>query len=472
MRLEQTILSNLIYDEEYTRRVLPFLKVDYFQDQTEKVLFEEIDSFVAKYNGLPTKDTLLIELNKKDNIPEQTFSSLVEYIDGLTFEKKDSEWLIDNTEEFCQEKAVFNAIMKSINIIEGKSKTDDKGSIPTILSDALGVSFDNYIGHDFIENADQRYEFYNQKEDKIPFDLEYFNLITDGGLPNKTLNVIMAPTGAGKSLFMCHFAAANLLAGKNVLYITMEMAEERIAQRIDSNLLNIPIAELKGFPKKIYDDKINRLRLKTGGKLIVKEYPTATAGSGHFRHLLNELHLKKNFRPDIIYIDYLNICASSRLKFGANVNSYSYIKAIAEELRGLAVEKNLPIVSATQINRSGSTNTDPGLEDTSESFGLPATVDFMCVIISTEELEKLGQVMVKQLKSRYNDITAHKRFVVGIDRAKMRLFNTEQSAQDDIMNDKPVMDNSTYGERQKEEDQMKWMTKKSGRKDFSSLFPS
>ena len=349
MILEQTILSNLIYDEEYTRRVLPFLKSDYFQDQTEKVLFDEINSFVAKYNGLPTKDTLLIELNKKDNIPEQMFTSLVDYIGDITFEKKDSVWLLDNTEEFCKTKAVFNAIMSSIGIIEGKTPNSDMGSIPTILSDALGVSFDNYIGHDFIENADERYEFYNREEDKIAFDLEYFNLITDGGLPNKTLNVIMAPTGAGKSLFMCHFAAANLLAGKNVLYITMEMAEERIAKRIDSNILNIPIAELKGFPKKIYDDKINRLRLKTGGKLIVKEYPTATAGSGNFRHLLNELKLKKKFKPDIIYIDYLNICASARLKFGANVNSYSYIKAIAEELRGLAVEMNLPIVSATRL---------------------------------------------------------------------------------------------------------------------------
>ena len=469
MRVEQTILSNLIYDEEYARRVLPFLKGDYFQDQTEKVLFQEIDKFVEKYNGLPTKETLLIELNKQDGIAEQTFSEIIKYIDDLTFEKKDSEWLVDNTEEFCQEKAVFNAIMSSINIIEGKTPSTDKGSIPTILSEALGISFDDHIGHDFIENADERYEFYNLKEEKIAFDLEYFNKITDGGLPNKTLNVIMAPTGAGKSLFMCHFASANLLAGKNVLYITLEMAEERIAQRIDSNLLNVPIAELEGFPKKIYEDKINRLRLKTGGKLIVKEYPTAAAGSGHFRHLLNELHLKKNFRPDIIYIDYLNICATSRLKFGANVNSYSYVKAIAEELRGLAVEKNIPIVSATQINRTGSTNSDPGLEDTSESFGLPATVDFMCAIISTEEMENMGQIMIKQLKNRYNDITTYKRFVVGIDRAKMRLFNTEQSAQKNIVDDKPVMDNTTYGERHKESEQMEWMTKTAGRKDFSNF---
>tara|TARA_R110000787_G_scaffold226087_1_gene333866 strand:+ start:3068 stop:4480 length:1413 start_codon:yes stop_codon:yes gene_type:complete len=469
MRLEQTVISNLIYDEDYTRRVLPFLKPDYFQDQTEKVLFQEIDKFVEKYNGLPTKETLLIELNKRNDIPENTFASIIEYIDDLTFEKKDSDWLLDSTEEFCKQKAIYNAIVNSIEILDGNSQNVDRGNIPTLLTEALGVSFDDHIGHDFIENADERYEFYNRKEDKVAFDLEYFNLITGGGLPNKTLNIVMAPTGAGKSLFMCHFAAANMLAGKNVLYITLEMAEERIAQRIDANLLNIPISELEGFPKKIYDDKMNKLRLKTGGKLIVKEYPTATAGSAHFRHLLNELHLKKNFRPDIIYIDYLNICSSARLKFGANVNSYSYIKAIAEELRGLAVEKNLPIVSATQINRSGSTNSDPGLEDTSESFGLPATVDFMCTLISTEEMENLGQIMVKQLKNRYNDITTNKRFVVGIDRTKMRLFNTEQSAQEDIMKDTPVMDNSTYGERHKEEEQMKWMTKKAGKRDFSNL---
>ena len=472
MRLEQTIISNLIYDEEFTRRVLPFLKAEYFQDHTEKLLFKEIDAFVEQYNGLPTKDTLLIELNKKNDIPENTFTSVVEYIEKLVIEKKDREWLLDSTEEFCKQKAVYNAIINSIEILDGQSQNVDRGNIPTLLTEALGVSFDDHIGHDFIENADERYEFYNMKEDKIEFDLDYFNTITGGGLPNKTLNVVMAPTGAGKSLFMCHFAAANMLAGKNVLYITMEMAEERIAQRIDSNLLNIPIAELEGFPKKIYEDKINKLRLKTGGKLIVKEYPTATAGSGHFRHLLNELHLKKNFRPDIIYIDYLNICCSARLKFGANVNSYSYIKAIAEELRGLAVEKNLPIVTATQINRTGSTNSDPGLEDTSESFGLPATVDFMCTLISTEEMENLGQIMVKQLKNRYNDVTIHKRFVVGIDRAKMRLFNTEQSAQTDIMEDKPVMDNTTYGERHSEEEQMKWMTKKAGKRDFSGLFSS
>ena len=459
-----------IYTEDYTRRVLPFLKSEYFQDQVESVLFKEIDDFITKYNGLPTKETLLIELNKKENIPEQVYENLTVYVNDISFEKKDMQWLIDSTEEFCQERAVYNAIMESISIIEGRSKDQDKGGIPTILADALGVSFDDHIGHDFLENAEERYEFYNAVEDRIPFDIDYLNLITKGGLPNKTLNVLLAGTGVGKTLAMCHMAAANLLDGKNVLYITLEMAEERIAERIDSNLLNIPLDELKGFPKNIYDDKIVKLKKKTGGKIIVKEYPTATVGSGHFRHLLNELSMKKNFSADIIYIDYINLCQSTRLKFGANVNSYSYIKAVAEELRGLAVEKNVPIVSATQLNRTGFTNSDPGLEDTSESFALPATVDFMCALVSTEEMEQLGQIMVKQLKNRYNDPTLHKRFVVGVDRAKMRLFNVENSAQKDIMDDKPVMDKSNFGERYDEEENMKWMTKKAGRKDFSALF--
>ncbi len=328
MRIEQTILSNLIYTEDYTRRVLPFLKSEYFQDQVESVLFKEIDDFITKYNGLPTKETLLIELNKKENIPEQVYENLTVYVNDISFEKKDMQWLIDSTEEFCQERAVYNAIMESISIIEGRSKTADKGGIPTILADALGVSFDDHIGHDFLENAEERYEFYNAVEDRIPFDIEHFNLITKGGLPNKTLNVLLAGTGVGKTLAMCHMAAANLLDGKNVLYITLEMAEERIAERIDSNLLNIPLDELKGFPKQIYDDKIVKLKKKTGGKIIVKEYPTATVGSGHFRHLLNELSMKKNFSADIIYIDYINLCQSTRLKFGANVNSYSYIKRV------------------------------------------------------------------------------------------------------------------------------------------------
>ena len=472
MRIEQTILSNLIYDESYARRVLPFLKDDYFQDQTEKILFSEIDNFIDKYNGIPTKETLLIELNKKENIPEQIFKNLIEYVEQITFEKKDSTWLIDNTEQFCQERAVYNAIMESISIIEGRSQNKEKGGIPTILADALGVSFDDHIGHDFLLDAEERFEFYNKKEDRIPFDLDYFNTITKGGLPRKTLNVFIAGTGVGKTLAMCHMAAANMLNGQNVLYITLEMAEERIAERVDSNLLNIPVNELEGFPKKIYDDKINKLRKKTSGKLIVKEFPTATVGSNHFRHLLNELSLKKNFQPDIVYIDYINLCTSSRLKYGSNVNSYSYIKAVAEELRGLAVEKNIPIVSATQLNRTGFTNSDPGLEDTSESFALPATVDFMCALISTEEMEQLGQIMIKQLKNRYGDPTQNRRFVVGVDRAKMRLYNVEQSAQSDIVDYRPVMDKSDFGERYDEEENMKWMTKKAGRKDFSKLFNS
>ena len=472
MRVEQTILSSLIYDEGFTRKVLPFLKQEYFHDQTEKVLFACIERFIDKYNNLPTKETLLLEIEKQERIPEQVYSGVVTYINDIVYDKKDPQWLVDNAEKFCQEKAVYNAIMESISIIDGNAKENDKGSIPTILADALGVTFDDSIGHDFLKDADERFEFYNKKEDRIPFDLEYFNKITKGGIPNKTLNVLLAGTGVGKTLAMCHMAAANLLDGKNVLYITLEMAEERIAERIDSNLLNIPLEEIEGFPKKIYDDKINRLRLKTSGKLIIKEYPTATVGSGHFRHLLNDLRQKKNFEPDILYVDYLNICTSTRLKYGANVNSYTYIKSIAEELRGLAVEKDIPIVSATQTTRSGFTNSDPGLEDTSESFALPATVDFMCALISTEEMEQLGQIMVKQLKNRYNDPTLHKRFVVGVDRTKMRLFNAEQSAQSDIVDDTPVMNNSKFGERYDEEENMKWMTKKAGPKDFSKLFGS
>jgi replicative DNA helicase len=469
MRIEQTILTNLIYNEDYTRQVIPFLKTEYFEDQTEKYLFTEIQEFLNKYNNLPTKETLLIELDKRTHIPEKVYADIVEYVDGILFEKKEPQWLLDNTEKFCSDRAVYNAIMDSIQIIDGKSK-NDLGSIPQLLSDALAVSFDSYIGHDFLENFEERYEFYNKKEDKIPFDLDYMNKITKGGLPKKTLNVILAGTGVGKSLAMCHMAAANLLDGKNVLYITLEMAEERIAERIDSNLLNIPLEEIVGFPKKLYDDKINRLKMKTSGKLIIKEYPTATVGSNHFRHLIRELYQKKNFKADIVYIDYINLCTSSRLKFGANVNSYSYIKAVAEELRGLAVEKNIPIVSATQTTRTGFSNSDPGLEDTSESFALPATVDFMIALVSSEDLEARSQIMVKQLKNRYNDPTQYRRFVIGVDRAKMRLYNTEQDAQDGIMDDKPVMDNTTYGERHDEEEKMKWMTKKAGRRDFDKLF--
>jgi len=470
VRLEQTILSNLIYDENYCRRVLPFLKKEYFHDQTEKLIFSEIDIFINKYNNLPTKDTLLIELNNKSDVSENVFKESVEYINNMLFEKKDEQWLIDNTEEFCKEKAVYNSIMESISIIEGKSNSKDRGAIPSILTEALSVSFDNNIGHDFIENSEKRHDFYTKREDRVPFDLEYFNKITKGGLPNKTLNILLAGTGVGKTLAMCHMAAANLLAGKNVLYITLEMAEERIAERIDANILNIPIDELYQFPKKLFDDKIARLKTRTNGKLIIKEYPTATVGTNNFRFLLNDLYLKKNFKPNIIYIDYINLCLSNRLKFGSNVNSYSYIKAVAEELRGLAVERNLPIISATQLNRTGFTSSDPGLEDTSESFALPATVDFMCALMTSDELESLNQIMIKQLKNRYNDPTIDKRFVVGVDRTKMRLYNVEYSAQKDIVNDAPVMDNTTFNERRTEEEKMEWTTKKAGKKNFDSLF--
>jgi len=464
-------LSNLVFNEEYTRRVLPFLTPEYFHDATEKQVFKEIERFITKYNGLPTKETLLIELTNSTSIPEQIYSKAIEFVNNdITFDKKNIDWLIESTEAFCKDKAVFNAIMDSISIIDGKDTAQDKGNIPTILTNALGVSFDTHIGHDFLEDSKERFEFYHRTEDRIPFDIEYLNLITKGGLAKKTLSVLLAGTGVGKTLAMCHMASANLLDGKNVLYITLEMAEERIAERIDANLLNIPLSELAAASEKLYDDKITRLKNKTNGKLIIKEYPTATVGSNHFRHLLGELSLKKNFRPDIVYIDYINLCTSARHKYSANVNSYTYIKAVAEELRGLAVEKNLPIVTATQLNRTGFTNSDPGLEDTSESFALPATVDLMIAIISSEELESLGQLMFKQLKNRYNDLSYHKRFVVGVDRSKMRLFNTEQLAQKDIVSDKPVMDNSDFGSRANEDDSMNFMTKKAGKKDFGNLF--
>ena len=388
-------------------------------------------------------------------------------ISFVTDAETDKEWLIEKAEKFCQEKAIYNAIMESISIIDGKDK-EDKGSIPELLSDALSVSFDPSIGHDFIDDSDSRWDFYHRVEERIPFDLEYLNKITKGGVPKKSLNIILAGTGVGKSLAMCHMASANLLNGNNVLYITMEMAEEKIAERIDANLLNVSLEDLANLPKQMYDRKLERVKGKTSGKLIVKEYPTASAHVGHFRHLLNELRLKRQFIPDIIYIDYLNICMSHRIKTGSNVNSYTLVKSIAEELRGLAVEKNVPVVSATQTTRSGFTNSDLGLEDTSESFGLPATADFMFALIATEELDDLNQVMIKQLKNRYNDPTLYKRFVVGVDRAKMRLYDVEQSAQDGVL-DGPVFDNTTYAERADEEDKMKWATKKMGKKDFTGF---
>jgi archaellum biogenesis ATPase FlaH len=448
--IEQLIFSNLIFNETYARKSLPFLKDDYFQSRTDKTLFNLVSEYVEKYNSLPTKEALAIEISNVKGLSDDEVKLLKQQVTDVSEDKTDIEWLYDQTEKFCQDKAVYNAVMDSINILDGKGG-QDKGAIPDILSKALAVSFDTHIGHDFLEDSDERYEYYHRKESRLPFDLDYFNLITKGGLPKKTLNIALAGTGVGKSLFMCHCAAANLSQGSNVLYITMEMAEEKIAERIDANLLNEAIDMLSMLPKDVYDKKIERIKSKTPGKLIIKEYPTASAGSNHFRHLLNELKLKRNFKPDIIYIDYLNICMSSRLKFGANVNSYTYVKSIAEELRGLAVEFNVPIVSATQTTRSGYSNTDVGLEDTSESFGLPATADLMFALITSEELEGLGQIMVKQLKNRYNDPFFHRKFVVGVDKSKMKLYNVEQSAQDDISDDKPLFDSTDTGNRLKAE---------------------
>ena len=452
MKLEQTILKNLIYNDEYLRKVLPFIKVEYFTDRTDKTVFKEITSFVDTYNSTPSIESLVLSIKENRNLTDSELESCESYLKEIENGKKEEskiEWLVDKTEQFCQEKAIYNAVLGSISILDGKDKTHDKGQIPKILSDALAISFDNSVGHDYLENSDARYEFYHRKEEKIPFDLEYFNKITKGGLPAKTLNIALAGTGVGKSLFMCHVAAGCLVQGKNVLYITMEMAEEKIAERIDANLLNVTVDDLVNLPKEMYDKRITKLREKTVGKLIIKEYPTAAASVTHFRTLLNELNLKKGFVPDIIFVDYLNICCSARVKAGANVNSYTYVKAIAEELRGLAVEFGVPIVSATQTTRSGFTSSDPGLEDTSESFGLPATADLMFALISSEELEELGQIMVKQLKNRYSDPTMYKRFTVGIDRAKMRLYDIEQSAQDGLadagITDKPL---NTFGNRE------------------------
>ncbi|MAH43947.1 DNA primase [archaeon] len=428
MRIERTILRNLIYNEEYARKVLPFIDNKYFHDTPERILFERITEHIHKYNGLPTKETLEISLNSLDDIADSTFTDLTNMVSELESEKEmasDSDWLLEETEKFCQGKAVYNAIMKSIHIIDDKQSTTGQGEIPKILSDALSVSFDPNIGHDYFEDLNERYEFYHSEEEKIPFDISLLNSITKGGLSKKSLNIVMAGTGVGKSLFMCHCAGANLSDGKNVLYITLEMAEERIAERIDANLLNMNIADLVSLSQDRYIEMVENVKSKTIGRLIVKEYPTAVASVTHFRHLLNELHLKKNFKPDIIYIDYLNICASSRIKTGSNANSYTLVKSIAEELRGLAVEYDVPMVSATQTTRTGFASSDLELTDTSESFGLPATADFMIGIITSEELEEQDLVIVKQLKNRYNDLTKNKRFTVGIDRDKMRLFDSE-----------------------------------------------
>ena len=443
--IENTILENLVLNEEYSRKVIPFLSDEYFSDKTERVIFTSIRDFVNSYNGVPTKEVLHISLSDRKDLTEDEYNKTTEIINSFSNREENVEWLVDQTEKFCKDKSVYNAIMESIHIIDGKS-TKTENSIPEILSDALAVSFDTHIGHDYIEDSEERYESYHKTESRVPFDLEFFNIISNGGTPQKTLNVILAGTGVGKSLFMCHHAANCLTPNLNVLYITCEMAEEKIAERIDANLMDITLDDLKELPKEMYDKKLNRAVSNISGKLIVKEYPTATANANHFRILLDELKIKKRFIPDIIFIDYLNICASSRLKTGGNVNSYTYIKSIAEELRGLAVENNVPVFTATQTNRSGFTNTDVGLEDTSESFGLPATADFMFAIISTEELEEQGQVLVKQLKNRYNDAFSNKKFVVGITRAKMKLSDVKKEEQVSLVDtNQNYKENDSFG---------------------------
>jgi replicative DNA helicase len=432
-RIETTILRNLVFNEEYSRKVIPFIEPDYFEQRTEKIIFQEITEFIVKYGNVITTEALSIEMEDRTDLSETEVKESREIIAELNDSPADNKWLEDTTEKWCRDRAIYLALMESISIADGADKEKNRDAIPSILSDALAVSFDNHIGHNYLEDYQERYESYHRKEDRIPFDLDYFNKITKGGLPNKTLNIALAGTGVGKSLFMCHMASSILLNGSNVLYITMEMSEEKIAERIDANLLNVPIQDLSDLPRTSFENKVTTLSKKTQGQLIIKEYPTASAHSGHFKALLNELALKKSFKPDVIFVDYLNICASSRYKGSANINSYTLVKSIAEELRGLAVEAEVPIVSATQTTRSGYGSSDVDLTDTSESFGLPATADLMFALISTEELEQLGQIMVKQLKNRYNDINLFKRFVVGIDRAKMRLYDCEQTAQEDIL---------------------------------------
>ena len=451
LTIEQTILKNLIQNDEFIRKTLPFIKEEFFQERQEQFIFREIKEYFMKYSASPTSEALLITIDEKDNIDSQLMgdiSNLLKIV-GDDTEKTPYDWLLDTSEEWCKDRAIYNGVMDSIEIIRDESRS--KGDIPEILKDALSTSFDSNIGHDFLEDYESRFDFYHTEEEKIPFDLEMINKITKGGLPNKSLNICMAGTGVGKSLFMCHMASSCLLQGKNVLYVTMEMAEEKIAERIDANLLDISLNDLQDLPKEMYDRKIKRVRDKTKGKLIIKEYPTASAHVGHLRHLLQELSLKKDFVPDMMFIDYLNICASSRVRPGGQVNTYSYVKSIAEEMRGLAVEFDVPIMSATQTNRTGFVSTDIGLEDTSESFGLPATADFMFAVMSTEELQELDQIMIKQLKNRYNDPTYNRRFVLGIDRAKMRLYDCAQSAQDELIDTGPVMDNSETGARMQSE---------------------
>lgn len=451
MSLEKTILSGLIGNEKYLWKVIPHLKADYFTVREYRIAFDLVSNFVNKYNKTPQKEALLIDLDNTNGLTEELYGKAKEVISSLSDPVENYEWLVDTTEEFCQNRAITLAIHKAIQIMDGKDSDNSRGVIPQLLTDALGVSFDTNVGHDFFEDAENRYEFYHRVEERLPFDLDYMNLITGNGLAKKTLTVILAGTGVGKSMMMCHMASSHLLIGKNVLYITMEMAEEKIAERIDANTLNIDIDQLATLPKESYMAKIERARGKTAGRLIIKEYPTSQAGAGHFRHLLNELRQKKGFTPDIVFVDYINICSSSRMKMGAAVNSYTYVKAIAEELRGLAMEFNVPVVTATQTTRSGYDSSDINLTDTSESFGLPATADLMFALMTSEELERLGQVMVKQLKNRYKDPSKYRRFVLGVNKNRMQFYNVEQSAQDDIVDDTPAMDNSAFGQRLKAE---------------------
>ena len=432
-RIERTALKNLIHNEDYCRKVLPFIKEEYFSDRLEKLLFAEIYKFVNKYNNLPTKESLSIEINSNRTITEDEYKKITEILGTLNPEPVNLEWLVETTETFCKDRAIHNAILGGIQIIDGRDKTHTPEYLPEMLSDALSVSFDQKVGHDYLLESKERYDFYKKKEERLELDLDFFNKITRGGIPSKTLNICLAGTGVGKTMFMTHLASSILLQGKNVLYITLEMAEERIAERIDANLLNVGMSDLEELPYQMYETKINKLQSKTTGQIIIKEYPTASAHTGHFKNLISELALKKSFKPDIVFVDYLNICSSSRFKAGANVNSYTYIKSIAEELRGLAVEHDIPIFSATQTTRGGYVSSDVGLEDTSESFGLPATADFMFALISSEELEEKTQIMVKQLKNRYNDPTVNRKFIIGVDRSKMRLYDVEQTAQEDLV---------------------------------------
>lgn len=443
MNFERLILANLIHNEEYTRKVIPFLKPEYFSDTTEKIVYQTIHEFIIKYNARPTIDALIIELDNA-SINENIHKTAIDILSVIESKPENQEWLLDKTEKFCQDKAIYNGIMTSINIMDDKSGKTSTGAIPQILSDALSVCFDSHIGHDFMDDSESRYDFYHKREERIPFDLEFLNKITVGGLPRKTLNLIMAPTGVGKTLAMCHFATSNFSAGLNVLYITLEMSEERIAERIDANLMDIPLLDLKAMSKESYDNRISRIKTKSPGRLIIKEFPTASASVINFKHLLSELKLKKKFIPDIIYIDYINICTSSRIKPGNGVNTNTYIKNIAEEMRGLAVEYNVPIVSATQVNRGGMKSSDIDIDDTAESIGITHTVDFMIVMIRTEEMIELNQILWKQLKNRYSDVDTNSRFVTGVDKSRMKLYDVEQAAQDDLMGDRPVMDSTKF----------------------------